>query len=164
MVSSYRIVLSDSTHFIQAMLSTRSSRPSLPLVPQAHDEPQRRTASSSPVNCKRAASSSSSITTPKRPKTRSTDHRSRWQRLCANELRILIIIELEVLKAYGSRDKVGNPTGLEAATAGQTSAAPVYQEPAAAPSFYGNNPAPQRNAPIPATALRAAHSGGGGAA
>ncbi|KAI5858442.1 hypothetical protein BZA05DRAFT_345568 [Tricharina praecox] len=134
----FRVVLSDSTHFIQAMISTQTNH-----VVQSGELQKGCFIKLTNYNAQKV-----------------------------KDKKILIIIELEVLKAHGVREKVGNPTALEAATAGQTSApaayqtseTPAFQEPAAAPSFYGNKPAPQRNSPIPAAASRAASGGDGGAA
>jgi replication factor A1 len=80
------------------------------------------------------------------------------------ECRILIIIDLEVLKQHGAREKIGNPTGLEAViatatAAGQQPAPPVQHEAASATSFYGSKP-PQ---PQPTSAPVGGGRGGGAA-
>lgn len=56
-------------------------------------------------------------------------------------LRILIVLNLDVLKEHGKREKIGNPVSLEQemATRGPT-AAPVQPQQASATSFYGNKP------------------------
>lgn len=56
--------------------------------------------------------------------------------------RILIVLNLDVLKEHGKREKIGNPVSLEQelATRGPI-AAPVQPQQSSATSFYGNKPA-----------------------
>jgi replication factor A1 len=56
-----------------------------------------------------------------------------------NFVRILIILDMEVLKQFGVRDKIGNPVGLENLQASTPAVAP--QDGMSAGSFYGNKPA-----------------------
>ncbi|KAA8901948.1 hypothetical protein FN846DRAFT_780784 [Sphaerosporella brunnea] len=114
----YRIVLSDTVHFIQAMISTQSN-----YLIQTNELVK---------GC--------------------FVKLTNWNAQKVKGKKILIVIELEVLKHLGIREKVGNPTGLEAAiSAGLlNSAPPAPQEAASATSFYGNKPPqPQRtSAPV----------------
>lgn len=52
------------------------------------------------------------------------------------------MLNLDVLKEHGKREKIGNPVSLEQemATRGPTTA-PVQPQQASATSFYGNKPA-----------------------
>jgi replication factor A1 len=64
---------------------------------------------------------------------------------------------VEVLEGHESKERIGNPTGLEGAmAAGQQQPAPLAQhEAASATSFYGNKPAQPQRTSVPV-------GGGGG--
>jgi replication factor A1 len=55
--------------------------------------------------------------------------------------RILIVVELDILKEYGEHEKFGTPTGLEAADHSPAPQTPAPANQGTKPtSFYGTNP------------------------